>query len=147
MKKACKDLEGQHDFINFSKREKLETNSVRDMESAKVSVMDDYLIFQFKSRAFLRQQVRRMVKKILELGLSEITYADFIQLFDPTQEWSFQPADARGLILWDITYGDNIKIIEDVRSRERMENFFLKKKLSISHKAQLFHLLQHNDFC
>ncbi|MFX1426008.1 MAG: tRNA pseudouridine synthase A [Promethearchaeota archaeon] len=147
MKKACKALEGQHDFINFSKREKIEVNSIRDIEFAKLSVIDDYILFQFKSRAFLRQQVRRMVKKIMELGLGEITYTNFIQLFDPTYEWSFQPVNATGLILWDIAYSDEIKLNEDRRSKERMEMIFLKKNLVARHKVQLFYLLQHDDFC
>lgn len=147
MKKACKVLEGKHDFINFSKREKFEVKSIRDMESATLTFVDDYLLFQFKSQAFLRQQVRRMVRKLLELGLGEISFTDFIQLFDPTREWSYQPANAKGLILWDIVYSEEITFIEDKKSKERMEAFFLKEKLSIEHKAQLFRLLQHNDFC
>ena len=88
-----------------------------------------------------------MVRKLLELGLGEISFTDFIQLFDPTREWSYQPANAKGLILWDIVYSEEITFIEDKKSKERMEAFFLKEKLSIEHKAQLFRLLQHNDFC
>lgn len=146
MQKACNDLEGQHDFSNFFKRDNSEINPIRDMESVQLSVENDFLIFQFKSKSFLRQQVRRMVKKILELGMSEITYDDFIQLFNPQKSFSYQPSDPRGLILWDIVYDEKIKLCEDLKSKRRMEDFFLKKKLSFNFKHQLFYLLQHHDF-
>jgi tRNA pseudouridine38-40 synthase len=146
MQKACKDLEGQHDFSNFFKRYKNEKNPIRDMESVELSFENDFLIFQFKSKAFLRQQVRRMVKKILEVGMGEITYDEFIQLFDPQKEFSYQPSDPRGLILWDVIYDDKIKLTEDVKSKRRMESYLLKKKLNFDFKHQLFSLLQHHDF-
>ena len=147
MRKACKAIEGQHDFINFSKRDKSEVKTKRDIGTANLSINNDYLVFQFKSRAFLRQQVRRMVKKILELGKGEITYTDFIQLFNSSKEFSYQPADAKGLILWDIVYNHKIELNEDLRSKERMESFFLKQKLLYKHQYQLFRFLQHDDFC
>jgi tRNA U38,U39,U40 pseudouridine synthase TruA len=117
------------------------------MVTANLSIKNDYLVFQFKSRAFLRQQVRRMVKKIIELGKGVITYTDFIQLFDPSQEFSYQPADAKGLILWDIVYNSRIELNEDLKSKERMESFFLKQRLLSKHQYQLFCFLQHGDIC
>ena len=147
MRKTCSAIEGQHDFINFSKRDKSDVKTIRDMVLANLLIKNDYLVFQFKSRAFLRQQIRRMVKKILELGMGEITYPDFIQLFDPSQVFSYQPADAKGLILWDIVYNKGIELKEDVKSKERMESFFLKQKLFYKHQYQLFRFLQHGNVC
>lgn len=147
MRKACSAIEGQNDFINFSKRDKSDVKTIRDMVLANLLIKNDYLVFQFKSRAFLRQQIRRMVKKILELGMGEITYPDFIQLFDPSQVFSYQPADAKGLILWDIVYNKGIELKEDVKSKERMESFFLKQKLFYKHQYQLFRFLQHGNVC
>ena len=146
MHKACRALEGRHDFINFLKRDKNEVNTIRNMESVQLSIEGDFLIFQFKSKAFLRQQVRRMVKKILELGMGEIVYDNFIQLFDPQKIFSYQPSDPRGLILWNVIYDEKIKLSEDLKSKRRMESFFLKKKLTFDFKHQLFNLLQHHDF-
>ena len=65
MNKACKELEGSHDFINFAKRDKNMIKTIRNILSVDISLKDDYIIFDFKSKAFLRQQIRRMVKKIL----------------------------------------------------------------------------------
>jgi tRNA pseudouridine38-40 synthase len=146
MKKACKDLEGNHDFANFSKKEGDKIITIRDMNSVRLSIYNDYIVFQFKSRAFLRQQVRRMVKKVLELGTNEITYKEFLDLFNVSKNISYQPADPLGLILWDIKFNENIDFIVDSKSKERLDNYFMKKKLDYNLKYHLFRALQQNDF-
>ncbi len=146
IKKACTELEGKHNFINFSKPGKVEEKTVRDMDSVKISINNDFLIFDFKSRAFLRQQIRRMVKKILELGTGEIEYDDFLKLFDVTKQFFYQPADPSGLILWDIKFDDNIKFEVDIKSKKRMETYFLNQELKFCLKKQLFRILQQDDF-
>jgi tRNA pseudouridine(38-40) synthase len=146
MKKACKDLEGHHDFANFSKNDENKINTIRDMDSVKLSIQNDYIIFQFKSKAFLRQQVRRMVKKVLELGTNEITYKEFLDLFDVSKDISYQPADPEGLILWDIKFNENVHFSVDLKSKERMDKYFSKKKLEYNLKYHLFRALQQNDF-
>ena len=146
MKKACRLLEGRHDFANFSKRDRELQLTIRDMESVKLTINNSFLIFHFKSKAFLRQQVRRMVKKILELGEGKIEYEDFLQLFDTSKYISYQPADPNGLILWDIVFNEEIKFTEDLKSKERMEGFFQNKEIVFNFKNQLFKILQHNDF-
>ena len=146
MEKACRMLEGRHDFVNFSKRDKEFQLTVRDMESVKLTINEDFLLFHFKSRAFLRQQVRRMVKKILELGKGKINHEEFLQLFDNSKFISYQPADPNGLVLWDIIFDEKIKFVEDLKSKERMEEFFRNKEITFNFKNQLFKFLQHNNF-
>ncbi len=146
MKKACKKLEGQNDFSNFSKKESDKIVTIRDMDTVKLSIHDDYLVFQFKSKAFLRQQVRRMVKKILELGIGKINYTEFLELFDVSKEVSYQPADPEGLILWDINFDEKVNFILDSKSKERMDKYFSKKKLDYNLKYRLFRALQQDDF-
>ena len=144
--KACKYLEGQHDFINFSKKGKEELNTIREMDSVMLSVKNDFLIFQFKSRGFLRQQIRRIIKKLIELGKSDITCNDFLELFDKSKTFSYQPADPRGLILWDIIFDNKIELEEDLKSKDRMNNYFLKKKLNSGLEYKLFSVLQQDNF-
>jgi len=143
---ACRQLEGKHDFTNFSKRDKEAKTTVRDMDFARLLINQDFLIFQFKSRAFLRQQVRRMVAMILGLGRGEIDYDYFMNLFDLSKTFSYQPADPRGLILWNIIYENNINLKEDQKSKERMRDYFLKEESLFSFKHKLFNIMQHNDF-
>ncbi|MFW9875716.1 MAG: tRNA pseudouridine synthase A, partial [Candidatus Thorarchaeota archaeon] len=145
MEMACKELEGRHDFINFSKKESESINTIKDMISVTLVVKDEYIIFEFKSKSFLRQQIRRMVKKVIELGTGEITYDDFINLFNSSKLISYQPADPKGLILWDIEYNKKIKFITDPKSIERMNNFFSSKKLTYRFKYNLFRVLQKDN--
>lgn len=146
IKKACKELEGNHDFANFSKKEGDKINTIRDMDSVTLSIQNDYIILQFKSRAFLRQQVRRMVKKIIELGTGKILYEDFVNLFDTSKEISYQPTDPEGLILWDIKFDEKINFIIDPKSKERMDKYFSKRTLDYNLKYHLFRALQQDDF-
>ncbi|MHA1490361.1 MAG: tRNA pseudouridine(38-40) synthase TruA [Promethearchaeota archaeon] len=146
MQNACKELEGTHDFVNFSKREKNEKKTIRDIKSANITIKDDYIVFDFKSRAFLRQQVRRMVKKILELGMGEIKREEFTELFNPKKKISFQPAEPQGLILWDIKYNEKIKFIIDLKSKKRMDKYFKEQEIKFGLKHRLFRTLQQDNF-
>lgn len=146
MHKACKKLVGKHNFRNFAKIENNEKKFIRDMDSVNLSILNDYIMFDFKSRAFLRQQVRRMVRKILELGIGDINYEQFLKLFDDSIEMSYQPADPKGLILWDIKYDDKIKFKIDLKSKERLNHYFLIQENRYAHKQQLFKILQQNNF-
>ena len=145
IKQACRQLEGKHNFKNFTKREKLTKRTIRDIISASMMISDDYIIFDFKSKAFLRQQIRRMVKKLLELGTGIINFSEFIDLFNPSKDFSYQPADPTGLILWDIEFDDSIVIKVDPKSAERMSKYFLDQKLKFGHKHQLFKILHQNN--
>jgi len=145
MIKACKALEGYHDFHNFFKRGKEEVRISREILLASITKEENYLIFDFKSQAFLRQQIRRMVAKILELGTGMIDYKSFLHLFSPNFEISYEPAEPRGLILWDIVYKDDINFIIDPKSKERMNNYFFEQNLKYGIKHQLFKIMQHNN--
>ncbi|MHA1526075.1 MAG: tRNA pseudouridine(38-40) synthase TruA [Promethearchaeota archaeon] len=146
MHKACKKLVGKHNFRNFAKIEKSEKKFIRDMDSVNLSILNDYIVFDFKSRAFLRQQIRRMVRKILELGIGDINYEQFLKLFDDSIDMSYQPADPKGLILWDVKYDDSIKFKIDLKSKERLNHYFLIQENRYAHKQQLFRILQQNNF-
>ena len=145
MEKACKELEGQHDYINFSKWETEEARTIRVIDTVKMDVDDDFIIFDFKSKAYLRQQIRRMVKKILELGKGVISFDDFQKLFDSSQRISYQPADPSGLILWDIEFGKSVHFEIDLKSNERMEKYFFDQKFKFKFKHQLFNILQQHN--
>ncbi|MBY8978888.1 MAG: tRNA pseudouridine(38-40) synthase TruA [Candidatus Lokiarchaeota archaeon] len=145
MIKACRTFEGRHDFRNFFKPEKDNEKTIRDIMLASLRLDGDFLIFDFKSRAFLRQQIRRMIAKIFELGLEIITFEEFLDLFNPSRTYSYQPADPLGLILWDINYGKKMQFTIDAKSKERMNKFFLRQEIKFSTKQKLFSLMQRNN--
>jgi len=145
MKDACKELEGKHDFKNFSKFGKEDVKTIRDMDSVRIRVINDYIIFDIKSRAFLRQQVRRMVKKVLEVGTKEISIEDFLELFDSSKSFSYQPVEPEGLVLWDIKYDDSIEFKTDPKSVKRMLKYFKIQEQKHALKHYLFDILQHDN--
>jgi len=145
MEKVCKALEGRHNFKNFSKPGKEEVKNIRDMISTSINIEGNFIIFDFKSRAFLRQQIRRMIAKILEVGFGKISYEDFIDLFDPFKDISYQPADPFGLILWDINYGNNVSFVIDNKSKERRNKYFREQEQKFALKKKLFNFMQHNN--
>jgi tRNA pseudouridine(38-40) synthase len=145
MRKACKKLEGSHDFRNFYKRGKEEVKTSREILLASITKEKGFLIFDFKSQAFLRQQIRRMISKILEVGMGVIDYEQFLQLFSPEFEISYRPANPRGLILWDVFYGNSVDFIIDPKSMDRMKSYFLEKEDDYRRKYNLFSLMQHNN--
>ncbi len=145
MAKACEIFEGRHDFLNFSKREKEDINTIRDILLATLKVEDQFIIFDFKSKAFLRQQIRRMVAKLLEVGKRESNLESFTSLFSSDGYTSYQPADPTCLILWDIMYDENVQFIIDLKSRERMNQFFSDEFYKFNIKQMLFKILQHDN--
>lgn len=145
MKKACKALQGCHDFQNFSKREQGDIKTIRNLIFADFNKEGEYLVFNFKSRAFLRQQIRRMMTKILEVGSGIISLDAFKQLFDTKDFISYQPSDPIGLILWNIVYEKSVQFVTDDKSYERMVNYFSIMYGKHSLKQKLFRILQHDD--
>ncbi|MHA1671638.1 MAG: tRNA pseudouridine(38-40) synthase TruA [Promethearchaeota archaeon] len=145
MRKACKELEGNHDFTNFSKKEKDEVKTIRDLMVARFENHENILIFDFKSRAFLRQQIRRMVTKILELGKNQISYDDFLRLFDPSKDFSYKPAEAIGLILWNVNFGDKLRFEVNKKSVERMNTYLSYRYRDFYLKSRLFHIMKQDD--
>jgi tRNA pseudouridine38-40 synthase len=145
MRKACKVLEGCHDFSNFSKREKTKITTTRNILLANLSVEKGFIIFDFKSRAFLRQQIRRMIAKLLEVGEGLMSFDDYLKLFNSEVYVSYQPAEPTGLILWDIAYEDKIRFTVDIKSYTRMINYFKNQFSKYSLKQKLFDILQHDD--
>ena len=85
-------------------------------------------------------------KRIIKLGIGDINWEQFLKLFDDSIELSYQPADPKGLVLWDIKYDDHLKFRIDLKSSERLKNYFLIQECKYAHKQQLFKILQQNDF-
>lgn len=141
----CEILEGQHDFKNFAKREKNDLNTIRTLDLATANLQENCLIFEFKSKSYLRQQIRRMVAKLIEVGTGILSNEDFLKLFDPSSYISYQPANPVGLILWDIKYQENIKFEIDLKSVNRMMNYLSREEQTFNRKRFLFHILQHDN--
>ena len=105
MKKAIKLLLGKHDFSSFRAQGCQANKPLRSIEDASIDIIDKKIVFMFKARSFLYQQIRIMVGSLLEVGLknkdinwvSELIEAKDRSLAGPT-------VPSKGLILKEISY-------------------------------------------
>jgi tRNA pseudouridine38-40 synthase len=103
-REAAKLFEGMHDFRNFCKREK-GRRTVAEITKARVD-SDGILIFDFEARAFLWQQVRRLVNAILAVGTGELSMEELREMLDGHLDSPISPAPPEGLILMKVKYAD-----------------------------------------
>ncbi len=144
--KACKLLEGTHDYRNFSKININESiNTIRELKQVTATVLNNYLQFDFKGRSFLRQQIRRTVKVLMDVGSSIMSFNTFLTYFDSTKALHCEPVNPIGLILWDIEYNNYINFKIDTKSKERMEKFFYNRLIDLSHRVHIFKTLFEYD--
>jgi tRNA pseudouridine38-40 synthase len=144
IKEGCKLLEGKHNFINFAKKEK-EKETIKDLDEVKFSIFNDYLVLDFYARSFLRQQIRKMIRKLVEFGSKKITLDEFKSLFNPMKSFSYKPYSPNGLILWDIIYPENIIFIENENGKERKDKFFYNKYLYSQFETNFFNILRERE--
>ncbi|TFF94609.1 MAG: tRNA pseudouridine(38-40) synthase TruA [Promethearchaeota archaeon] len=142
VKKACSQLEGIHNFQNFSKRDNSIEDTIRELNFVNMTISNNTVFIDFISKSFLRQQIRRIIKKLMELGKNEISFEEFLTLFDAKKFVSYEPANPNGLILWDIQYNSNIKFQINKKSVERMQNYFVTQKQKNWLKFKLFSRLE-----
>lgn len=141
IKQGCDLLQGRHDFINFAKKEK-DKNTVRDLVDIKLSIKNEFLVMDFYSKSYLRQQIRKMIKKLIELGTRKITLKEFKFLFNPMKSFSYKPHSPNGLILWDVKYPKEVNFIENKKGKERMFNFFEEKLNYNIFRLNFFNILK-----
>lgn len=102
--KAAKLLVGRHDFRNFCKREK-GRSAIMELEHVSIRGRRR-LSFDFTAKAFLWQQVRRLVNALLKVGSKELTIAELRRLLKGEVNAPIPPAPPEGLILMYIEYAD-----------------------------------------
>ena len=144
IKQGCNLLKGRHNFINFAKKDK-DKNTIRDLDDVKLSIINDFLILDFYSRSYLRQQIRKMIKKLIELGTGKITLEEFKSLFNPNESFSYKPYSPNGLILWDVKYTKEVIFMENKKGKERMRNFFKQKYYYSFFRTNFFNTLKDGE--
>lgn len=139
IKETLAILRGSHDFKNFCKYEKNRSTN-RTMDSITFEKKENLWIFNFVAKSFLWKQIRKMMDVILKIGRGEWPVEFAEKLFDPLEKKisvKIMPISPSGLVLWDVSYPDNIKFTECEKSllkiksllRERIEKLILKKNI------------------
>ncbi len=106
MREGCRRMTGRQDFRHLTAGT---DDAVRTLQAASIDREDPFVRFRVRAGAFLRQQVRRMVTMLTELGRGERTIEgiDAILAGDALAgEAGIAPADPRSLVLVDIAYED-----------------------------------------
>jgi tRNA pseudouridine38-40 synthase len=68
MRRAARDLEGEHDFASFSRSPKVPASTVRRLERLAVRRNGDVLEFRARAGGFLHQMVRSLVGTLVAVG-------------------------------------------------------------------------------
>jgi tRNA pseudouridine38-40 synthase len=110
MELACDPFYGEHDFSSFCRRPAPEATLVRNVQEARWRQLGDGVLrFEIAANAFCHQMVRSVVGTIVDVGLGRKRAGDLsaiLRACDRAQ--AGQPAPARGLCLWEVSYGDDI---------------------------------------
>jgi tRNA pseudouridine38-40 synthase len=102
MEQAAKQMEGKHNYINFSKRS--ERTPERMVYSVDLDETPDKIVFDVVGESFLWNMVRKMVKVLVMIGREELTLNDVETLFNPDIPAAIKPVSSDGLILMDVIY-------------------------------------------
>jgi tRNA pseudouridine38-40 synthase len=106
MKECLEIITGTHDFSTFCSGGDGQTNAVRTMIQAALSIREgDLLLFEFEANGFLRHMVRNIMGTIAKAGLGETSVEAFHEILDSKDR---QKAEAKappgGLYLKDVRY-------------------------------------------
>ena len=103
MQQAAAELIGEHDFAAFSRREGVRT--VRCVRRCEVDREGPLVTVEMEADAFLRQQVRRTVGALVQIGSGRLSVAQFRRLLRRAEPASAGPlAPAHGLCLLRVAY-------------------------------------------
>ena len=105
MKKAAKMLLGKKDFKTFQASNCYSPTSVKTLKKINIKQKNEKIEFQFKSKSFLRNQVRSMVGCLIYVGQKKWNLKKFENVFRlRKRKFCAPPAPAHGLYLAKVIY-------------------------------------------
>ena len=105
MKEGAKKLTGKHDFSTFRASNCYSKSPIRTLKKINIKRKNEKITFQFKSKSFLRNQVRSMVGCLIYLGQKKWNLKKFENIFKlRKRKLCAPPAPAHGLYLYKVNY-------------------------------------------
>jgi len=106
MNEAAAYLVGVHDFSSFSCADREEGGSaIRDVSELGVARRGEHVIIEVKANAFLRSMVRVIVGTLVEVGLTERSASEVLDILEARdRRRAGKTAPARGLCLMEVEY-------------------------------------------
>jgi len=111
MNKACKFLEGKHDFASFATDMGGLKSTVRTVHESKVTKKGDLVTYHMKANSFLPHQVRNTVGLLIRVGLGKVGFDEFLRILEAKLPGLAGPtAPAYGLCLTKVNYADDMEL-------------------------------------
>ena len=105
MKKGANKLLGNHDFSTFRASNCYSTSSIRTLKKITITKIDETVIIKFRSKSFLRNQVRSMVGCLKYLAEKKWDIKKFENVFkSKKRKLCAPPANSQGLYLDTVIY-------------------------------------------
>ena len=105
IKKAGKKLSGNHDFSTFRASNCYAQSPIKTIKKVKIKKLNEKIIIQFKSKSFLRNQVRSMVGCMKYVGEKKWNLQKFQSVFkSKKRKLCAPPAPPEGLYLEKVIY-------------------------------------------
>ncbi len=105
MKKASQKLSGKKDFKTFQASNCYSITSIKTLKKIIIKKRDKKIIFHFKSKSFLRNQVRSMVGCLVYVGQKKWSLKKFENVLkSKKRKLCAPPAPAHGLYLLKVNY-------------------------------------------
>ena len=105
MKKAAKDLEGEHDFVSFAAVGNSSKTTVRTIYSVEILKDEDLITLRITGNGFLYNMVRIIAGTLLEIGKGNLKPDCIPEIIDAKDRNAAGPtAPAKGLTLVRIEY-------------------------------------------
>lgn len=111
MDRACRLLEGEHDFASFGADLGNVRSTVRTVYEARVVRADEIVSLRMRANSFLSHQVRNTVGLLVRIGLGKAGLEEFQQVMEAKKLGLAGPtAPAHGLYLVKVEYPFNLEM-------------------------------------
>jgi tRNA pseudouridine38-40 synthase len=111
MNKACKFLEGEHDFASFATALGELKSTVRNVYEAKVTKEDELVAIHMTANSFLPHQVRNTVGLLVKVGSGKVEPDEFHRIMEAkTLGLAGPTAPACGLCLTKVNYPSKLEL-------------------------------------
>jgi len=129
MREAAKLFIGEHNFLNFSKKDKKNQKSpVRNVEKLDIRSQGSVIRIDIEANSFLWNMIRKIVSSLILIGTGNRPIEWISQMLDPENyEEGIEPASAYGLILVGVSYDPEPEWIADGYSMRRINDYYTKE--------------------
>ncbi len=111
MNKACKSIEGEHDFASFATSLGRMRSTVRTVYKAWVTRVDNVVIFDMMANSFLPHQVRNTVGLLVRVGSGRVGLDEFQKIMEAKIPGLAGPAAPPcGLYLTKVNYPYDLEL-------------------------------------